>query len=236
MNLIQQNLDKIRAEIIKTSQKVNRNPEDVKLVAVSKRFPVNVIEEAAKAGQLVFGENYIQEANEKFNRLDKSTPAVKLHFIGHIQSNKAKIAASISHMIETVDRLKLARALNKHLSDLNKDLDILVQVNIGDDKNKSGVKVEKTAELLAEIKNHKLHHLQVRGLMTIPPFTPEPEEARKYFRALRQHAMELAKKELFANNEKIELSMGMSKDYHIAIEEGATLVRIGTALFGDRPS
>ncbi len=236
MNHIQQNLSQIQTNIIETAQKVNRDPGDIKLVAVSKRFPSEVIKEAAKAGQLIFGENYIQEAAEKINQLENFDTSIKLHFIGHVQSNKAKLAASISHMIETVDSIKLAKALNRHLSQLNKDLNILIQVNIGNDQNKSGVKTEQTEALLTAIKTEKLNHLKVRGLMTIPPFTPNLEDARQYFKALRQHATELANKELFINNEKVELSMGMSRDYQIAIEEGATLVRIGTALFGSRPT
>ncbi|CAG0911908.1 unnamed protein product [Cyprideis torosa] len=135
-------------------------------------------------------------------------------------------------MIETVDRFKLAKQLNNHLQEMNKELDILVQVNIAGDKNKSGIVPDETQNLLTDLQ--ALAHLRVRGLMTIPPYSDNPEETRPHFRNLRLLGQNLAAKELFFDNKRVELSMGMTNDYRVAIEEGATLIRIGTAIFGQR--
>lgn len=236
MSDIIHNLNQVTQNIKTVALECGRDPEEIKLVAVSKRFPVSAIETGLKAGHNLFGENYIQEAAEKYDQLTNSGETnARIHFIGHLQSNKTKTAAAISSMIETVDRLKLARVLNKHLVALNKNLDILIQVNIGKDHNKSGVFPEDAQDLLQAIKDEKLTNLSIRGLMTMPPITPDAEEARPFFRNLRQLSQDLAEKSLFTDNQKIELSMGMSSDYHVAIQEGATLVRVGTAIFGQRP-
>ncbi len=228
--MIGQNLAKIRGSIIETAHRCNRNPDDIRLVAVSKRFPVAAIEEALASGQIIFGENYIQEAVEKKHYLHDR---IKLHFIGNLQSNKARLAAQNCEMVETVDRLKIARALQKHLDDLDLSLDILVQVNVGNDPNKSGTLPGEAESLLSRIQ--EFPRLRLRGLMTMPPFTADPEAARPYFRELRQLSELMQSKGLLSQGKKIELSMGMSHDYHVAIEEGATLIRIGTAIFGERP-
>jgi PLP dependent protein len=227
---IAQNLQIIRDTISETAIDCGRAPSSIKLVAVSKRHSIASIEEAMAAKQYLFGENYIQEAQEKVQSLRGAT----FHFIGHIQSNKAKIAAELFSMIETVDRYKLAKALNNHLENLGKDLNVLIQVNIGKDPNKSGIAPEKAQELLQQI--HNLSRIQPLGLMTIPPFTTNIEETRTYFRRLRLLSSDLAKQGLFSDNENIELSMGMSHDFKVAIEEGATIIRIGTAIFGERPA
>lgn len=236
MNRIAENIQQIKQDIESACVQSQRDRESVKLVAVSKRFPTNAIVDAMDAGQTLFGENYIQEAAQKYNELTKTGNMFGLHLIGNIQSNKAKIAAEISSMIETVDRLKLAKALNNHLNTISKDLDILIQVNIGDDDCKSGVHPDLAEKLLEEINCLPDNKLHIRGLMTIPPFTENPEDARPHFRALRLLSEKLGAKKLFTNNSQIELSMGMSNDYAVAIEEGATFVRIGTAIFGQRPS
>ncbi len=236
MPTIEKNIREIQLQIANVAKKANRNEKDIRLVAVSKRFPLSAIQDAYKSGQILFGENYIQEAQGKIEELNSShTTSPSFHFIGHLQSNKAKLAASLFNTIETVDRLSLAKGLNKHLVKLNKKINILIQVNIGNDENKSGAMAEDTEGILKSIHEYRLDNLKICGLMTIPPFTENPEEARTYFKAMRQLGEDLAKKELFSNNEKIELSMGMSNDFHVAIEEGATLVRIGTAIFGERP-
>lgn len=227
---IQQNIHNTLSNINTIAQACGRDPKHIRLVAVSKRFPADAIQQAQEAGQNIFGENYIQEAQEKHKFLGDST---SFHFIGHLQSNKAKIAAEIFSMIETVDRVKLAQALNRHLANLHRELDILVQVNVGMEDQKSGVEPAQAEQLMREIS--ELPRLKVRGLMTMPPFTADPEEARPYFRKLRLLAENLAEKELFYDNNAVELSMGMTSDYHVAIEEGATLIRIGTAIFGERP-
>ncbi len=229
--MIAENIEHLKKSIAQITRNCGRDENSVRLVAVSKRFPPEAVIEAKNAGQLLFGENYIQEAQEKFDLIGN---AVQFHFIGHLQSNKAKIAAELFAMVETVDRIKLAAALNKHLLDLDRTLDVLVQVNIGRDDNKSGVQPEDAEKLLQEI--GRLPKLRVRGLMTMPPFTENPEDARPYFRNLKNLADSMAEKNLFYDNKNIELSMGMTHDYPIAIEEGATLVRIGTAIFGERPT
>jgi pyridoxal phosphate enzyme (YggS family) len=229
--MISDNINIIREKIAQAASRCGRSPENIKLVAVSKRFPASVIKEAFKGGQTLFGENYIQEVQQK----RAEVPAgVHFHFIGHLQTNKAKIAAESCTMIETVDRLKLARVLGKHLEKLSTSMDILVQVNIGEDSNKSGVSINDTEKLLVELKS--IPQIRVCGLMTIPPIEPSPEDSRPHFRNLRLLADELSGKDLFADNNRIELSMGMSGDFHIAIEEGATIVRVGTAIFGNRPA
>ncbi|PID76890.1 MAG: YggS family pyridoxal phosphate-dependent enzyme [Deltaproteobacteria bacterium] len=233
MTAIQDNLETVNRKIKESAEKSGRKASGIKLVAVSKRFPAEAVQEAIKAGHFIFGENYLQEAAQKFGT--PPDPLARLHFIGHLQSNKAKTAAAISHTIETVDSLKLAAALNKHLLGMGKLLDILIQVNIGADPDKSGVMPEETEDLLLNIRRQNLSCLRVCGLMTMPPRTAEPEAARPHFRNLANLAGELAARELFADNQKVELSMGMSGDYHVAIEEGATIVRVGTAIFGQRP-
>lgn len=228
--MIRQNLHNILDRISHRALLNNRNPNDIQLIAVSKTIPVAAMEEAIMSGQFYFGENYIQEAVQKKTLLGER---VGLHLLGHLQSNKVKIASQIFHMIQTVDSLKIASALDRNLESLNRTMQILVQVNIGNDPNKSGVVTERTQELLQQIKG--LRRIETLGLMTIPPLTSNAEEARPHFKALKQLAVELSHKELFHNNSKIELSMGMSDDFEIAIEEGATMVRVGTSIFGQRP-
>lgn len=224
------NLKRIRDEITSTALSCDRDPATIKLLAVSKRHSIESIQEAIAAEQSCFGESYIQEAQEKCKLLKD----VSFHFIGHIQSNKAKLAAELFQVIETVDRLKLARALNKHLETLDKDIDILIQVNIGEDPKKYGVAPDETIALLAAIK--EFSRLRPIGLMTMPPFSTDDEETRSYFRALRLLSLECAEKGLFFDNHSVELSMGMSHDFKLAIEEGSTSIRIGTAIFGERPN
>lgn len=225
---IAQNLELIKNRIAAAARQAGRKPEEIKLVAVSKFIPAEAIIEAFNAGQRIFGENYIQEVQAKKEVLP---PEIAFHFIGHLQSNKAKIAAATCGMIETVDSYKLGKALNSHLEALQRTIDVLVQVNIGDDTNKAGVKEEETEELLIRLK--ELPRLRVRGLMTVPPLEDDPELSRPHFRNLRRLAEKLNCNGLFANQEP-ELSMGMSGDFPVAIEEGATIVRVGTAIFGQR--
>ncbi len=222
-------LHSIQKVLTETAIACGRDPSTIKLVAVSKRHAIASIEEAIEAGQYLFGENYIQEAAEKIPQLNHGAA---FHFIGHVQSNKAKQAAELFSMIETVDRYKLAKALNTHLEKIERNLDILVQVNIGRDMKKSGIMPDKTEELLKQIASFS--RLRPLGLMTIPPLTNETEETRNYFKNLRLLGKDLAKQGLFADNKNIELSMGMSHDFKVAIEEGATIIRVGTAIFGPR--
>jgi PLP dependent protein len=228
--MILSNLQTIRLQIQETASKCGRDPAAIRLVAVSKKCPVSSLHEAMQADQFLFGENYIQEAVQK----KEATGDVALfHFIGHLQSNKVRPAAHTFQMIETIDRFKLAAALDKELKLQGKTMDILVQVNIGREPQKSGVLPEDTEKLFTQI--IPLSNLRIQGLMTIPPFVEDPEQTRPYFRALRLLAEKMQEKKYFFDNTHVELSMGMSSDYTIAIEEGATLVRVGTAIFGNRP-
>jgi len=227
--MIRDNLARIRETIASSARKAGRSPEAVKLVAVSKTVSPDLIFEAVQAGQMLFGENYIQEAAEKMACLPAS---LQWHFTGHLQSNKARRAAELFDLIETVDRWKLAAALDSHARMLGKTISILLQINTGREPQKSGVLPEAAEALLTRIAGET--GLRVLGLMTMPPYSPDPEQSRPYFSTLRQLGQRLASLGLFTNNAEVELSMGMSNDYAVAIEEGATLVRVGTALFGQR--
>ncbi|MBW2328482.1 MAG: YggS family pyridoxal phosphate-dependent enzyme [Deltaproteobacteria bacterium] len=229
--MICNNLDSIRTRIREVAEHCGRNPQEIRLVAVSKRMPAEAVAEAYSCGQVIFGENYLQDAREKIKQLE---PSLQWHFIGHLQTNKAKMAAELFQVIETVDRLKIARALNRHAGELEKTLEVLIQVNVGKEPQKSGMLPEKTKGLLQDIQS--LSNLKVRGLMTMPPYGREPEASRPWFRELKQLADQLACKGLFEDNDAVELSMGMTGDFTVAIEEGATLVRVGTAIFGPRPN
>lgn len=226
---ISKNLQKITNTIQATAHECGRDPDEIQLVAVSKKFPTAVIEEAIQAGQTVFGENYIQEAQGKIEEIGGKA---SFHFIGHLQSNKAKIAAQLFNVIETVDSLKLAANLDKHLKIFQRTLRILIQVNIGEDPNKSGAAAVETEKLLLDIA--QFSNLHPVGLMTMPPYNPDGEASRIHFRHLRELAENLTEKKLFSPHHKVELSMGMSHDYSVAIQEGATIIRIGTAIFGQR--
>ena len=228
--VISTNLEQIHSVIRETALKCGRDPQEVKLVAVSKYMPAEMVAEAHQYEQLLFGENYLQDAEAKISRLP---PCLRWHFIGHLQSNKAKMAAELFQMIETVDRLKIAQALNRHADLLQKKLDVLIQVNVGREPQKSGILPEKTGDLLRAMQ--PLTNLRVRGLMTMPPYGREAEASRPWFRALKTLSVELAAQEYFYDKKAVELSMGMSGDFKVAIEEGATLIRVGTAIFGKRP-
>ncbi|MBI5558855.1 MAG: YggS family pyridoxal phosphate-dependent enzyme [Deltaproteobacteria bacterium] len=227
---IKENLKEIRERISKAALRASRDPQSVRLVAVSKKIDLPRIQEAILAGQLIFGENYMQEAREK---IKGGGERAQWHFIGHIQSKKAKDAATLFDMVHTVDRLKLARALDQYAGREYRVLPVLVQVNVGEEEQKEGVLPERAEELLQSMLD--LPSLRVKGLMTMPPFMANAEEVRPYFRRLREMAEYFAGKGYFGDQEGFELSMGMSGDFEVAVEEGATLVRVGTALFGARP-
>jgi PLP dependent protein len=224
------NLIAVRKQIAAAAEKCGRDPGEIELLAVSKRMDVNAVREAWQCGQRLFGENYIQEAADKIVQLD---PGITWHFIGHLQSNKAGPAVRLFDLVETVDRMKTASALDRHALKLGRAMDILVQVNTGLEKQKSGIPPQNVEQFMNEL--GALRNLRVRGLMTMPPYSPDPEHARPYFRILKDIAADLKAKKLFADNADVILSMGMSNDFAVAIEEGSTLVRIGTAIFGERP-
>jgi len=227
--MICDNLAQLLDTIAQTAINCGRDPQEIKLVAVSKGVGVDQIKQAIDTGQTIFGENYLQEATEKILHFPQK---ISWHFIGHLQSNKARLAAELFDVVETVDRLKVAQALDKQAKLLKKKLSILVQVNTGKEKQKSGVFPEETEQLLRLIS--QTTDLRLLGLMTIPPYFADPEKSRPYFKALKTLAERLAAQSLFADNNQVALSMGMSGDYQVAIEEGATIIRIGTALFGVR--
>ncbi len=228
--MICDNIEQIRNRIREAALRSDRDPDTVQLVAVSKRMPAEAVTAARQCGQLLFGENYLQDAREKISQLD---PVLQWHFIGHLQSNKAKLAAELFQVIETVDRLKIARLLNKHAAKLDKTIDILIQVNVGREPQKAGILPEDARTLLKEAQ--PFSNLRILGLMTMPPYGKQAEESRPWFQKLKQLSDAWAKEGLFADNTAVQLSMGMSGDYIVAIEEGATLVRVGTAIFGQRP-
>jgi len=229
MSRIRANLEEIHNRIDAAASKAGRDPERVRLVAVSKKVEVELLREAQACGQRLFGENYLQEAEAKIGELG---PGFEWHFIGHLQSNKAAQAAGLFDLVETVDRLKVAAALDRSLAGSGRILPVLLQVNIGREPQKSGVLPEEAEGLLKKLQ--ELPNLEVRGLMVMPPFLDEAEAVRPFFRSTRELAAKLADQGLLPPTGEVELSMGMSGDYQVAVEEGATLVRVGTALFGAR--
>ena len=225
---IAENLSAIRAKIAAAARRAGRDPAAVRLVAVSKTKAAAAVDEAARAGQRLFGENYVQEFAAKAREVREE---VEWHFIGHLQSNKVKYLAGLVTMIHSVDRLSLAEEIDRQWGKLGAVCDILVQVNIAGEATKSGTSAEALIELVRAVA--ALPHLRVRGLMTMPPFFDDPEGARPYFRELK-HLAGIVAAAGIPSVSMAELSMGMSGDFEAAVEEGATLVRVGTALFGER--
>jgi pyridoxal phosphate enzyme (YggS family) len=224
-------LEKIDDRIKKAANSCGRDPGSIRLVAVSKTMPLEKIQKAFDSGALIFGESYIQEAMEKINALSSTTKSVLWHFIGRLQTNKAKYAVKYFDLIHSVDNLKLAKELSKQAKKIDKIQKILVQVNTGEELSKSGVYEKDAVDLITSIS--RIENLSVKGLMTIPPFYNEPEKVRPFFASLRSLADTVRNKNL-PNIHMDELSMGMTGDFEVAIQEGATLVRIGTAIFGNR--
>ncbi len=222
------NIAQIRQQIASACANGGRTPEDIRLVAVSKKKPAADIEAAIAAGQKLFGESYVQECVAK---IDDVEPAAEWHFIGGLQSNKVKYLAGKVAMIHSVDRLSLAEEIDRQWGKLNSAVDILIQVNLGEEETKSGTTADELLKLVSQVA--QLKHLRIRGLMALPPWEEDPEAARPYFRQLRDLAEQVEALGL-PNVKMQELSMGMSHDFQAAVEEGATLVRIGTAIFGAR--
>lgn len=225
---IADNLAAVNERIYAAGLKAGRDPSSVLLVAVSKTKPAEAVDEAARAGQYTFGENYVQELVAKSTEV---VEAVEWHFIGVLQSNKVRQIAGLVSLIHSVDRISLAEEISRQWGKLGMSCNILIQVNISREETKSGTS---TAELLGLVRAvAQLPHVRIRGLMTMPPFFDDPEGARPYFRELRRLAGEVSAAAV-PGVEMAELSMGMSGDFEVAIEEGATLVRVGSAIFGDR--
>lgn len=214
--------------IAEAALRANRNVVEIKLLAAAKTQTADAIRAVARAGIRLVGENYVQEARAKKREIDAE---LEWHMIGHLQRNKAKSAVEIFDVIESLDSLELARELDKQGRQHGRKLRAFIEVNLTDEASKFGLNKDKALALLIAI--GELSHLQIEGLMTIPPFSEKPEDVRPYFRQLRELQEKLSAERL-PNVELKELSMGMTHDYTVAIEEGATIVRVGTALFGPR--
>lgn len=225
---IRDNLERVRERIARAAEGAGRDPSTVRLVAVSKTVEADRVRAAVDAGVTDLGENYVQEARTKIGEIGN---AARWHFIGHLQTNKAKFVVDIFDTIQTVDRLKLAETLSAKAVARARTLDVLIQVNISGEETKSGAAGGEAVDLVRGVA--VLPNLAVRGFMTMPPFFDDPDAARPYFaalRALRDHIDGLS----IPGVSMEELSMGMSGDFEAAIAEGATIVRVGTAIFGSR--
>ena len=229
MPSIKENLEKINEMIAGTALSCDRKPEDITLIAVTKKKNTETVMEAIQSGARHFGENYIQEAIAKIDSIGKGNAC--WHFIGHLQSNKAAIAVKYFEYIHTVDSFKLAKEIDKQAKTIHKIQKILLQVNISNEKTKSGTDAKKTMELVKQI--HGFENISLQGLMCMPPYFEQPEQARSFFKALLQIRDDIMAHQ-FPNVSMKHLSMGMSNDFKVAIEEGSTMVRIGTSIFGER--
>ena len=232
---VAENLARVREQIHTAAQRAGRSPDEIKLVAVSKTFPVEAVLEAYAAGARDIGENRVEEAREKIPAVNRSLDGepVRWHLIGHLQRRKARDAIALFDMIQSLDTLRLAETMNRHALEAGKQVPVLLQVNAGNDPQKFGFAPEPRADLWRDAeKIIALPGLRVQGLMTIGPLVAAAEQARPFFRALRELRDELAQR--FPGAQWHELSMGMTDDFAVAIEEGATLVRIGRAIFGQR--
>lgn len=225
---IEENIEAVRKKIENACQRAGRTVDEVTLIAVSKTKPVEDIRIAYNTGIRDFGENKVQELSDKYPVLPED---IRWHLIGHLQTNKVKYIVDHVTMIHSVDSVKLASQIEKEAVKKEVEVDILIEVNVADEDTKFGLKEEETAKVIKEISNFP--HVHVKGLMTIAPYTNVPEENRIYFRKLRQLS-EKIKALALPNVEMKELSMGMTGDYEVAIEEGSTFVRVGTGIFGHR--
>jgi PLP dependent protein len=221
-------LERIRSRIADACARAGRDPRDITLIAVSKTKPVEAVQEAADSGVTDFGENRVQEAVTKIPVVTGEN--LRWHLIGHLQSNKAKLAVEHFALVQSVDSADLAARLNRLAGEAGKILPILLQVKLGDEESKSGMDEADLVNVFRQVR--ELPHLRIDGLMSVPPFLDDPEEVRPFFRRLREWRDAI--NERFPETPLKELSMGMSHDFDVAIEEGATMVRVGTALFGER--
>lgn len=226
--MVTENLSKVEANIAEACRRAGRDRSEVTLIAVSKTKPESMIEEAYGVGQRDFGENKVQEICRKKDLLPED---IRWHMIGHLQRNKVHQVVGKACLIHSVDSLRLAEAVSREAGKKGTEVPILVEVNVAKEESKFGVATEETIALVEEIA--RLPHIQVRGLMTIAPYVENPEENRGVFRKLKQLSVDIAEKNINNVNMSV-LSMGMTNDYEVAIEEGATMVRVGTGIFGER--
>lgn len=224
------NLSYVRERVNRAATRAGRNPDEIKLVAVSKMHSVAILTEAIEAGIEIFGENKVQEAESKINSIGRDK--AEWHLIGHLQSNKARKAVQLFDVIHTIDSVDLAMRLDRICDNLGRaELSVFVQVDLAREETKSGVAEDELPELVDVLVTSP--HLRFDGLMILPPYFDVPDDVRPFFRKLREIRERLATENAFANG-RGELSMGMSHDFEIAIEEGATVIRVGTAIFGER--
>ena len=233
MNSIADNVALVRERIAQAAARVGRSPESVTLMAVSKTVEPERIRQAAEAGIRIFGENRVQEFAEKFpDPVDRE--GAEWHLIGHLQTNKVNKAVELFDAVDSIDSLRLAERLNRAAAAMNRKLPVLIEINVGVEESKSGVPLDSPELELLFRGMEKLDRLQVHGLMAVPPFARNPEATRPYFRLLRDLRDSIAVRKL-PRIEMDVLSIGMSHDLEVAIEEGSTYVRVGTAIFGERP-
>lgn len=226
--MVKENLKEVEEKITAACERAGRDRNEVTLIAVSKTKPMEMIEEAYSAGKRDFGENKAREMKEKHDALPDD---IKWHFIGHLQTNKVKYVVGRATLIHSVDSLHLAEAIEKESEKKNLISDILIEVNVACEESKFGLKTDEVEKLVRDVA--KLPHLRVKGLMTIAPFVENAEENRNIFRELKALSVDIAAKNIDNISMDI-LSMGMTGDYEVAVEEGATLVRVGTGIFGER--
>ena len=228
MEFIKNNLAEVEANICRACEKAGRDRKEVTLIAVSKTKPVEMLEACIENGIDVFGENKVQELCGKYEVLPKD---LQWHLIGHLQRNKVKYITDKVELIHSVDSIRLAEAISEDAVKKGVNVDILIEVNVAQEDSKFGVKTEETEDLIRQIS--LLPNVFVKGLMTIAPYTEVPEENRTIFRTLKQLSVDIDSKNIDNVSMNI-LSMGMTGDYEVAIEEGATMVRVGTGIFGER--
>jgi len=218
----------IRQKIADAAARVHRSPDAVKLLAVTKTVSPAVVAQAIEAGATMLGENYVQEAKEKIPAVGRH---IQWHMIGHLQTNKAKYVVNLFDYIHSVDRLELAQELNKRSGMTGRKMNILIEVNVSGEKTKNGISADQASELIKTVST--LENVSIRGLMTMAPYSDDPENSRPYFSALKTLQKNILR-EGIDGIQLEELSMGMTDDFEVAIEEGATIVRIGRAIFGER--
>lgn len=226
--MLSENVALVRSNIKRACEKSNRSTDEVTLIAVSKTKPLSDIEELITYGEMEFGENKVQELVDKYEHVSKP---VNWHLIGHLQTNKVKYIVDKVCLIHSVDSIHLAKEIEKEAAKHNVTVNILIQVNIAKEDTKFGIAASEVYNMIDEIKNYE--HIKVKGLMTIAPFVDNPEENRVHFRNLHQLLLDIKSKNI-DNIDMSILSMGMTNDYEVAIEEGATMVRVGTGIFGER--
>lgn len=226
--MIVENIEHVRENIEKACKKAGRSVDEVTLIAVSKTKPYTDIEEALKSGTLDYGENKVQEMCEKYEILPKN---IRWHMIGHLQRNKVKYLVGKTELIHSVDSIRLAEQIEKEYAKKGETANILIEINMAQEESKFGITSQETEELIRKISTFE--HIRIKGLMTIAPYTDNPETNRVYFRQMKKLSVDIRDKNI--DNVSMDvLSMGMTGDYQVAIEEGSTMVRVGTGIFGER--